>query len=311
MAGIEDFVSFEDVKPIDDELVLLIDGHNIAYITVFSTISSDKTDNGPFVLWRHSFLSKLFSIITDLKPTKVILAFDTKGSWRYDIYDEYKANRKKQYGKNPLNKEAFMNALNEMIEDMQTVFSTIHTIKAEACEGDDIIAILAKNVFNKENQEVIVVSGDTDLNQLLIQKNVRQYNPLKNEFYNVINPQKELDIKILSGDKSDNITPIRRGVGVKTAEKILGYDDGVDEFIAGHDTELEKKVISERYERNKKLIDLNFIPSQIKNRILNAYDEFEVKPLDGKVVMKYLMKRRLHDLRHKWGRISKYLKNLD
>ena len=311
MGNIEDIMSFEDVKPIDDETIILIDGHNIAYITVFSTIHSDYSDNGVFVLWKHSFLSRLFHIITDLDPTKVVLAFDTKGSWRYDIYSEYKANRKKQYGRYPLDKDAFMNSLNKMIEDISNIFTTIHTIHAEQCEGDDIIAVLTKEVFTRENQKVIIVSGDTDLNQLLIQKNVRQYNPLKCKFYNVINPQKELDIKILSGDKSDNIAPIRKGVGVKTAEKILNLDDGVDEFIDGHDTDLEKKVITENYERNKKLIDLDFIPKNIQNRILNAYENFHVSPIDGKVVAKYFMKNRLHDLRHRWERISKYLKNLD
>ncbi len=310
MAGFEDFVEFEDVQDKKEETILLIDGHNIAYITVFSTIHSDYTDNGPFLLWRHSFFSKLFYTIKDLNATKVVLAFDTKGSWRYELYEEYKANRKKQYGKYPLDKEGFMVALNQMISDMEEYFTNIYTIHAKECEGDDIIAVLAKEVFTKENHNVIIVSGDTDLNQLIALPNVRQFNPMKNEYYNVINPKKELDIKILSGDKSDNITPIKRGVGVKTAEKILNREDGLDGFIAEQETELEQQTVTEKFERNKKLIDLDFIPTRIRKRILDAYNSYEIQPLDGKKVFKYFMKRKLHDLRTKWTKMSKVIKSL-
>lgn len=310
MSGLEALVEFEDVDDIKDERVVVIDGHNIAYITVFSTIHSDYSDNGVFVLWKHSFLSKLFHTIQELEPTKVILAFDTKGSWRYDLYDEYKANRKKQYGRYPLDKDGFMKALDEMINDVKEIFTNIYTIKVDGAEGDDIIAVMCKHVFTGENHEVIIVSGDTDLNQLLSLRNVKQYNPRSNDFFNVLNPKKELDIKILSGDKSDNITPIKRGVGVKTAEKIINSDDGVDGFIEKQETDIEKKLVSENFERNTKLIDLDFIPKTIVNSILNEYNSYEASEIDGKTIIKYFMRKRMHDLRNRWGRISKYLKNL-
>lgn len=311
MSGFDDLIEFEDVKDKKDETVVIVDGHNIAYITVFSTIHQDYSDNGVFVLWKHAFLNKLFYTVNDLEPTKLVLAFDTKGSWRYDLYDEYKANRQKQYGRYPLDKKNFMIALNDLIEDIQAVFTNIYTIKVDGAEGDDIIAVLCKNVFTDENHDVIVVSGDTDLNQLCSQKNVRQYNPRTNDYFNVINPKKELDIKILSGDKSDNITPIKRGVGVKTAEKILNSEDGVDGFIEQQATDIEKKLVSENFERNTKLIDLDFIPKKIVNEILEKYNSYEIKELNGKNVVNYFIKRKMHDLRTRWGRISKYLKNLE
>jgi len=227
------------------------------------------------------------------------------------VYEEYKANRKDNQGKYPLNKDAFMVALNNMIEAFETVFGNIYTIHAEECEGDDIIAVLTTQVFTKENEKVIIVSGDSDLNQLLSRPNVRQYDPRKNSFFNVINPKMELEIKLLSGDKSDNISPIKKGVGVKTAEKILTREDGLDGFINEQETELEKKLILEKYKRNKQLIDLSFIPKRIITRILDKYNNYNVKPLDGKMVFNYFMKHKLHDLRTKWGKMSKYLKMLE
>ena len=307
---LDDILTFTEV--VDDKgKILIIDGHNIAYITVFSTLSSDYEDNGVFHLWKHNFLSRLFYIIRELKPTRVVLAFDSKNSWRYDIYKDYKANRKKQYGKYPLDKDGFMIALNQMILDMKNIFTNIYTIDYPRAEGDDIIAILASHVFTKEGQDVVVVSGDTDLNQLIARKNVTQWNPRKNEMYSVINPKRELQIKILSGDKSDNITPIKRGVGVKTAEKILREYDGVDGFIDGLDSDLEKKTVHENYERNKQLIDLQFIPNDMKNGIIAEYENYPFKELVGRDVVKYFNDNKLRYLYREWKRISKYLKPLN
>ncbi len=312
MAETSDLFEFDDdIVSLEDEEIVIIDGHNIAYITVFSTISSDYSDNGVFKLWKHNFLSKLFSTIQSLNPTKVVLAFDSKNSWRYSIYDEYKANRKDQKGRYPLDKKKFTEAIENMIEEMKTYFPSIYTIKVDQAEGDDIIAVLAREVFNKQNQRVTIVTGDTDLNQLLTDSRVRQYNPLKNTFFNVLNPKKSLYIKILSGDKSDNITPIKRGVGVVTAEKILNYEDGIDTYISLQETTLEQELIRSKYERNVKLIDLEFIPQNIRKAIIKAYEEYEWVEIDGKKVANYLIQHRLNDIRSKWNIISKYLKKLN
>ncbi len=313
MSTLKRFVKFEDVKTKSKtaQNVTIIDGHNIAYITVFSTIMSDYSDNGVFKLWKHSFLTKTFATINDLKSDMVVLAFDTKGSWRYDIYDEYKGNRKQQYGRYPLDKKGFMVALNEMIQIMESQFTQIRTIRGTQCEGDDIIAVLCREVFNHPRYKVTVASGDHDMNQLLSQKNVRQYDPRKCKYFEVLNPKLELKIKILSGDKSDNIFPIKRGVGPKTAAKILSSEEGVDGFINSQKTEEDMKMVTENYERNQKLINFDLIPQEIQSRVLDAYKNFEHKPINGKSVYKFLTKNKMLDLAGRWHTISKYLMKLN
>ena len=311
--SIDKFINFGDVKDKKDEVILLIDGHNIAYITVYATIAQDYSDNKEFKLWRNTFLSRFFDIVTTLKPTKIVMAFDTKGSWRYDIYDDYKGHRKKpSTSKKPLNKKAFNEALQSMIEYFEELFPNIYTIHEKECEGDDIIAILSKYVFTNDNEQVIIVSGDGDLNQLTEQSNVRQYDPKwKGEFFNIINPKQELAVKILTGDKSDNIPPIKRLVGPVKALKILDGPDGIDGFINEQETDIEKKTIEENYKRNTQLIDLDFIPTRIKQRIINAYNTYDIQPLDGKKVVKSLFKHKLHGVRSKWTTVSKYLRDLE
>jgi len=60
-----------------------------------------------------------------------------------------------------------------------------------------------------------------------------------------------------------------------------------------------------------KLIDLNFIPTRIKQRILNAYNTYEIQPLDGKKVVKSLFKQKLHGVRSQWTTVSKHLRDLE
>lgn len=305
---LSEMFQFDEVKVVEDEHVVIIDGHNIAYITAYSTISKDYSDNGVFELWRSNFLSKLFSDICAISPTKVILAFDSKNSWRYSIYGEYKAHRKKQYGRYPLDKDAFNIALSAMILDIKRIFPAIYTIKVDNAEGDDIIGVLCKYVFNKQNYNVTIVSGDTDLNQL-ITNNITQYNPNKNKYFNILNPKKDLDVKILSGDSSDNIPPIKRLVGPKKAEKILSM--GIESFIQSHTTQLEIDTINESFKRNTQLIDLNFIPLNIRTAIIKEYETYPYTPIDGKMVVKYLMSNRLHKVRNNWQNISKVLYNIN
>lgn len=115
-----------------------------------------------------------------------------------------------------------------------------------------------------------------------------------------INPIEELVIKLISGDKSDNIPSVwtqvkngkKRGIGVKGAKGI--YDSYIDEFgeINLDDSDLqeniadlicEKKKLSktkieeivENIEFNSKLIDLRLknIPDEIIEKMKNIYGD--------------------------------------
>ena len=91
-------------------------------------------------------------------------------------------------------------------------------------EADDLIAELC-SAFPR-NEDIVVMTKDRDLYQLLEHPNVRIHNFTK--FITVedfeseygIEPKQFLDLKSLAGDKSDNIPGIK-GVGPKTAAKWL------------------------------------------------------------------------------------------
>ena len=75
----------------------------------------------------------------------------------------------------------------------------------------------------------------------------------------------DLQIKIMCGDKADNIPKCFKRCGVKTANKLYNNPILLEK-------QFEKEPGSkERYELNTKLIDFNCIPSHIYDKIVSRY----------------------------------------
>lgn len=294
----------EDPKEYKHNKVLLIDGNHMAYKNLFSDIHFNPEDNGDFYLWRHQIINDIFEKIEKFSPTKVIIAFDEKGSWRYEVYKQYKEHRKAFRDSSVVDFDRFYMVLNDFKDDIKTLFRNFYILNLPKCEGDDIIAVLTKEVFCKNGDEVIIISSDKDLNQLLKYKNVKQYDPIKKRFLESINPDRQLEIKILTGDKSDGIPSIKPRMGVKTAEKVL--NEGIDVFLSKEGNELYK----ENYERNKRLIDFNFIPSDVRDSIINKYIGYPLDELDTSKLMWFFTKNRLPKLMQRWQKYSDKIKSI-
>lgn len=300
-SSLSELFSVEDQQAISEQKrVLLFDGHNMAYRTLFSAIFMNPEDNEKFFFWRHLFMNSFLSTIEKFNPEKVILAFDTKGSWRYDHFDGYKNNRRQARDKAVVDFEKFFPVFNEFKEEIKETFSTIYTIEHPRSEADDIIAVLVKEQFSS-NQNVIV-STDKDLHQLLIDKNNKQFDPIKNKIVNCINPRRELDIKVITGDKSDTIPAIKPRTGKATAEAIL--KKGLDDFLE------ENEEVKNNYMRNRILIDFDFIPKELSNGILKTYNDYEIKDIDSSKLMKFFSRNRLNKMMDDWSNYSPLIKSL-
>lgn len=277
--------------------VLIIDFHNLMFRTVFGTLASCPEDNEEFFLTRHNILEGIFYHIKKIEPSQVIFAIDSKNSWRYSVYPEYKQNRKDRATK--VNIELFYPIMDEFLDDMAKLFSNMAFIKVPRCEADDIIAIMCKKGFSMHTK-VVVLSGDSDMNQLLTLPNVKQYNPKDGDYVNCINPKTGLEIKIISGDSSDNIKGIKSRVGPKTAEKIV--KEGLMTYLQSPDiTDNERTQILERYKRNKTLIDFDFIPKDIEQNILNTYTLYNFSAMDKDVIKEFFKKNHMTKQLEDWS----------
>lgn len=225
--------------------ILIIDGTYLAYKSYYATLYSNgaqlKSTEGVQTNEIVAFFNTLFALINYHKPSHLFVAFDSHvKTFRHQIHQEYKANRKK--------------APSEFYEQMNTIQSLLSNLNIknfyiDGFEADDIIAKIT-NLFCNEN-EILIYSGDQDLNQLIkknvsIIKKIKGINTLinKNTFnsYYDFKPSQVIDYKAIVGDSSDNFKGIT-GIGPKTAIDLLKKYETI-ENIYSHIDELKDTIRS-------------------------------------------------------------------
>ena len=167
-------------------------------------------------------------------------------------------------------------------------------IDVDGAEADDIIGTLVP--IYARDQKILILSSDGDFLQLQqYGSNVKQYNPSLKKYVKSENPLVELKEKIIRGDKGDGIPnmfsasdcfvrdlrqkPITKGV----LEKYL--NESVEDYS---DTD------KANFSRNSTLIDLTKIPQEIKQKIINTYDE--TKPASRQKLLNYFIEHKLKNL---------------
>ena len=239
-------------KSTDYTYTLLVDGNNLLKISlVDKTMNSNGEEYGAVM----SFLRMLGNVLNKKDFNYCIVCFDGIGSGvlRWKFYEDYKANRGKNYELHDPNMSDYDKKLiafqqkvlsysrkmkNRDEENNDEIFerekNIINAILEELCirqyefenvEGDDIIAYYIKN--KKPNEKVVIVSSDKDLTQL-ISDTVIVYNPRLKDFITKDNSVEKIGIthknvvleKILCGDSSDNIKGVK-GMGETTLLKLF------------------------------------------------------------------------------------------
>lgn len=281
------------------ENVLLFDGHNLIYRTLH-VANYHVPDDSKYLYWKYLMINSLFTSIRYFKPTKVVFAIDSKNHWRKNIYSQYKNRRKGARDKSTIDFDKFYPICDSFFEDLKKCLTNIHFIKVDSCEGDDIIAVLSKHVLNKE--DITIISTDKDMIQLLTNHHIKLWDPISKKFRKSIRPERDKSIKVIMGDKSDDIPAIKKGVGIKTATKI--YNDGIDSFLE------ENEEYKKNYERNCQLIDFDLIPVSIRKKIENEYKNYKTKPYNGNRVWMFLLKNNIKKFSEDLQMYSPFLKEI-
>lgn len=190
---------------------LIIDGDMFLYRAAFATENEIKWDEDTWTLHssesesRYSFGSSIDSLVRKLDASAdYLIAFSDTENYRFDIFPNYKANRKNT--RKPLGLSALRAWAIENYDSR--VFPRL--------EADDVCGIIAT-----QDPSYVAVSGDKDFGTLPI----TWYNMMRDEI-RVVTPE-EADkfhlIQTLAGDLADGYAGIK-GVGTKTAAKILDKD---------------------------------------------------------------------------------------
>ena len=197
---------------------ILVDGDIVVYQVAAATETSIRWNDGLWTVHADENAAqamvdqRLAEYMDVLKADDMIIALSDATSFRYDVYPQYKSNRK---GKRPPLLRAHLKSY---------VLANYKTFLRPGLEGDDVLGILATSPVIVKSKEKIIVSEDKDMRTvpglycnfkkfeeqgiLTISENEAAYRHMT---------------QTLTGDTTDGY-PGCPGYGPKTAEKLLGDD---------------------------------------------------------------------------------------
>ena len=180
----------------------------------------------------YVFTRMLIRLHDDVRPERIVVVFDSgrKGTFRNEMYPEYKANRSEPPEELALQFPYFR----KIVEAMNWPI-----LCEPGVEADDVIATLVERCRARD-WETVIYSADKDMMQL-IGPGVTMIDALHQKLYSReevekkfgVGPDRVADYLALVGDTSDNIPGIP-GVGGKTAATLLNQYGSLEALIAAN-----------------------------------------------------------------------------
>ena len=269
--------------------------HQVILANIFAynkTSFNDLDEN----LIRHITLNsiRVFKKEFGKKYGEVVLAFDAGNYWRKDIFEFYKAARKKKQNESNMDWSKVFNIIKEVRDELEETFP-YKVMLVPRTEADDIIAWLAKT-FSKD-EKVLIISSDKDFQQLQRYPNIEQYSPRKKKKIVCEEPDKFLKDHIIRGDSSDGIPNVLSDddtfMNPNKRQKRLTQKvwDSIQEDLSKENTPdgLEKN-----WNRNQSLVDFEKIPEWVIQDIEKEWN----KPITGNrsKLFNYFVKNQLKNL---------------
>lgn len=277
-------------------MAVLIDLNQVLISNLMQQIHSDPKMKLDESLIRHMVLNSLRSYIKQFKSKygEVIIACDSKKYWRRDYFPFYKSNRKKDREKSDLDWTLIFETLNKIRDELKEYFP-YKVIDVEGAEADDVIGVLAPRLASKS--EVLILSSDKDFVQLQKYQNVAQYSPILKKYIQVDDPRQYVKEHILKGDRGDGIPNFLspdnvfalggRQKSINTKKLSEWLNQNPEDFCTNEN-------LLRGYKRNQMLVDLDYIPENIKSAIVETYDA--TKTGNKQKLMNYFIENRLRNL---------------
>ena len=233
---------------------------------------------------------------------ELVICCDSKHYWRRDYFPHYKANRKKDRASSGYDWNFIFESLNSVRDEIKTHFP-YKVLEIYGAEADDIIATLVKS--SDGDAPNLIVSSDKDFIQLH-GYNVKQYSPVSKKLLNGSDPVGYLREHIFKGDRSDGVPNVLSADDTFVAEKrqkpmrkttlatlteAMNTSDAIDLHNLA---KCPRDTWIRNYQRNETLIDLNKIPNDIENEILNQFGNAEVG--DRSKLFNYFVEKKLNNL---------------
>lgn len=280
--------------------MILVDLNQVLLAGLMAQINSQKGVKLEENLVRHMVLNIIRTHVKNFRSEygEVVLCCDNRKYWRKEFFPFYKAGRKKTREKSDLDWHMIFDILAKLKQELKEHFP-YKVIDVEGAEADDIIGTLVPRHIMHEN--ILILSSDGDFLQLQqyngkTKFKIRQYNPSLKKYVTSDEPLLELKEKIIRGDKGDGIPNVFspsdcfvRELRQKPITKGI-----IDKLLNEEWNNWQDDVAKTGFSRNQTLIDLKMIPSEIKENIINTFDQ--IKPASKNNLLNYFMEHRLKNL---------------
>ncbi len=211
---------------------ILVDGSSYLY-RAFHALPPLTTRSGQPTGAVKGVVNMLQKLIKTYGPTHIAVVFDAPGgTFRDDIYPEYKANR-----------PPMPDDLRTQIDPLYAVIRAmgLPMLCEKGVEADDVIGTLAQQAA-AQGQAVLISTGDKDIAQLVNEK-ITLINTMTDTLMDRegviakfgVPPECIIDYLALVGDSVDNIPGVP-GVGPKTAAKWLQEFGSLDALLEKAET---------------------------------------------------------------------------
>lgn len=259
----------------ESKTLILIDGHALAFRQYYALERTNmKTKDGTPTWAVYGFFKAIFDLLKNenLHPDAIGVAFDVSHhTFRTEQYVEYKANREAM--PDPMRVQMGL-----IYEGLKAFNIPIYT--KEGFEADDVIGTISRRACEL-GHKVYILTGDQDSFQLIRQDGcIKVIIPSKgllteydwNKVYDKLGvfPNQVIDYKALRGDTSDNIPGIK-GIGEKTAVKLLSEFQTVDNVLASAD-KITQKSLKEKIENGVEIAKLSKFLATIVQDVDISFD---------------------------------------
>ena len=226
---------------------------------------------------------------------ELVLCMDDNKYWRRDHFPYYKSNRGVARAATGLDWVELFKNIEEIKSELRD-YMPYKIIQIDKAEADDIIGSMCMKygtiLNHTDGEKILILSSDKDFKQLQRYSNVEQYSPHAKSFLVERDPDEFLREHIIRGDRDDGVPNclsqddcfILKVRQTPITKKVLAR-------VLNNDTTLEER---QRIRRNRTLIDLSYIPEDIKLATIDAYET--CVPAKRREILKYFTKKRLRNL---------------
>ena len=282
--------------------MILVDMNQVTLSNLMVQRGGNKNVEPDFV--RHMVLNSLRSYRSKFQGEfgELVLCYDNKTNWRREYFPNYKFSRRKDIKKSSLDWNQIFDTLH-MIRDELTEYFPYKVLEVENAEADDIIASVVFHVASepKNYEKVLILSSDKDFIQLQKYNFVTQYSPIQKQYINGVDPTTYIKEHILKGDRSDGVpnflSPDNTFVDELRQRPMTKRK--LDAWIDLEPSDYCNEEMMRNYQRNRTLIDLSYIPDNIKEKCTQTF--LEAPEGSRKHLLNYFIKNRLKTLMENIG----------